>query len=329
MAEILKPYQRDPQKIGNFNLFSPASAYMSKQDFGKHHLSIWVSDYESVVAAANAGADLIYAGGDELTGFSWNEDIFTEAIEKAHSCGARFVIGLPRINRESQRQLWEKYLQMALRIPSDGVIVSDLGTLQLVLQTTELSIYLNYTFNFFNSYALTYLRNPRIKQFTLSPELTLEQIREIRRHQPEIGLECLVQGPLELMVSEYCPLASQAAKGECHQVCRHDNYFLRDRLQLDFPVFMDQYCRLHLLNTKDLCLYSDLEKIIAIPNIVFRFEFKTIPANLVVPFISEYRRALKTISAGEQITDEELALQRLKLLSGRGITKGHYFRGVD
>jgi putative protease len=131
------------------------------------------------------------------------------------------------------------------------------------------------------------------------------------------------------MVSEYCPLASQAAKGECHQVCRHDNYFLRDRLQLDFPVFMDQYCRLHLLNTKDLCLYSDLEKIIAIPNIVFRFEFKTIPANLVVPFISEYRRALKTISAGEQITDEELALQRLKLLSGRGITKGHYFRGVD
>jgi U32 family peptidase len=219
---------------------------------------------------------------------------------------------------------------MVFKLPTDGIMVSDLGTLQVVLTETEQAVYLNYTLNFFNSYGLSYFKNPRIKQITLSPELTFEQIREIRWHQPDIGLECLVQGPLELMVSEYCPMDSVLAdKGQCRKVCRQNEYFLRDRLQLDFPLYTDQFCRLHLLNAKDLCLYEDLRKLAEIPGLTLRLELKTYPAERLGRFVKEYSKALKVIGGGQEITDGESVIRDFKSLTGRGITKGHYFRGVD
>ena len=174
------------------------------------------------------------------------------------------------------------------------------------------------------------LENPRIKQITLSPELTFEQIREIRWHQPDIGLECLVQGPLELMVSEYCPMDSLSTdKDQCRKVCRQNEYFLRDRLQLDFPIYTDQYCRLHLLNAKDLCLYEDLRRLAEIPAVVLRLELKTYPTERLGRFVKEYSKALKYIGNGKELPDGESVIRDFKSTTGRGITKGHYFRGVE
>jgi putative protease len=329
-AAKLKPYQKKTLNLGIKNLFGGTVKNSPKNGSRQRSLSVWVADYESVAVAANIGVDLIYVGGDELTGFHWTEKALIDAIEKAHGSGARLIIGLPRINRERQLSEWNTYLQMVLQLPADGIMVSELGTLQMVLKETERAVYLNYTFNFFNSYALSFLKNPQIKQITLSPELTFEQIKEIRWHQPDIRLECLVQGPLELMVSEYCPLDSLlAVKEECRKLCRQNEYFLRDRLQLDFPIYTDQYCRLHLLNAKDLCLYEDLGKLALIPDVVFRLELKTYPADRVGLFVKEYNKALEVIGSGQEMVADESVIHNFKSLTGRGITKGHYFRGVD
>jgi putative protease len=332
-ADILKKYPKQNVRLGNIKLFNDSPKSLPKK-FHRLDLSVWVADYQGVVAAATSGANLIYAGGDELTDFHWDAGNLADAIQMAHRHGARLVIGLPRINREGQRQRWNDYLQMIIQLPADGIMLSDLGSLQRVLDGTELPIYLNYSFNFFNSYALTFLSNPRIRirQLTLSPELTLEQIREIRRHQPDLELECLVQGPLELMVSEYCPLASTStSENGCGNRCRQSHYFLRDRMQLDFPIYTDQYCRLHLLNAKDLCLYGDLEKILTVPGLVLRLELKTYHANQVPSFVQSYRNALKAVAENRESAagDNESVITQFKSLTGRGITKGHYFRGVD
>lgn len=332
-ADILKQYPKRNARLDNIKLFNDSPKSLPKKR-PQQNLSVWVADYQGVVAAATSGANLIYAGGDELTDFHWNADNLADAIQMAHQHGARLVIGLPRINREGQRRLWNDYLQMIIQLPADGIMLSDLGSYQRVLDGTEFPIYLNYSFNFFNSYALTFLTNPRlrIRQLTLSPELTLEQVREIRRHQPDLELECLVQGPLELMISEYCPLASTfPSENGCGNLCRHNHYFLRDRMQLDFPIYTDQYCRLHLLNAKDLCLYGDLEKILTVPGLVLRLELKTYHANQLTPFVQSYHNALKAIAENREsaAADNESVISQFKSATGRGITKGHYFRGVD
>ena len=151
-----------------------------------------------------------------------------------------------------------------------------------------------------------------------------ELLKEHSASDPE--LECLIQGPLELMVSEYCPIGSLVGKEKegCHGFCRNGRYFLKDRLQMDFPIFTDQYCRMHLLNSVDLCLYSDLEKLAQL-QLTLRLELKTFGAEAVGFFVENYQQKKN----GNGPVDPEKIIEEFRRITGRGITKGHYFRGVE
>lgn len=298
---------------------------------GHHHqpqLSVWAADLDGVYEAALAGAELIYAGGDELTGFKWDQAAFSRAVAMAHEVGARLVVGLPRINREEHRLLWERYPGYAMMAKADGVSVSDLGSWELVHSQTDLPIYLNYTLNFFNHWSFNFMRSERIRQITVSPELTLTQIAELTKGAP-VPLECLIHGPIELMVSEYCPIGAHGPQsGPCNRDCRKQSFALRDRMQLDFPVVTDQFCRMHLLNSKDLCLYGELERLVKFP-LTLRLELKTYTPHQTAAVVNAYRYALNQWIAGKKIADVEGMMEQFKRLSGRGITKGHFFRGVE
>lgn len=290
-------------------------------------LSVWVADLPGVAAAAEAGADLIYVGGDELTNFHWDQSSLNQACEIAHTQGVKLVAGLPRINREGQKSQWLPYFSNILETENDGIIVSDLGGLELALAESDRPLYLNYTLNFFNRWSLEFPANRRIKQITISPELSLAQISELIKTlaSTDPDLECLVQGPLELMVSEYCPIGSLTGQEneKCRRYCRNGRYYLKDRMKMDFPVYTDQFCRMHLLNSVDLCLYPDLERLSQLP-LALRLELKTFRAEAVAFFTANYKQKL----SGGGTMDSEKVIEEFRRITGRGITKGHYFRGV-
>lgn len=293
-------------------------------------LSVWVADLDSLREAALAGADLIYAGGDELTGYHWDSAAFKRAASMAHEAGARFVLGTPRINREDHRSFWEKYPEYANDSGADGVIVSEPGMLQLMLEATDLPVYLNYPLNFFNHWSSRFLAVKRIIQFTASPELTLAQLQDLGKWRPAPNMEWLVHGPLELMVSEYCPIHSlESGTSRCATPCRNHRYFLQDRLKFEFPVVTDGFCRMHLLNSKDLCLYGELHKLMMVAPFALRLELKVYPPSTVAMITNAYHFALRCLSEGRQLPDSDGVIAGINRLTGRGITKGHYFRGVD
>ena len=300
-----------------------------------------------MIAAAGNGADLIYTGGDELaplnqTRFHWDLHQLKEAINQAHQAGAGLIIGLPGIQKEEQLALGcgLKELQNILTLAADGIMVSNLGTLQIALQESQLPLYLNYTLNLFNDCGIRGIREllgRRLEQITLSPELTMEQIHGLYSLKIGPRLECLVQGPLELMIAEYCPIGSILSRDEsCVRmpssscVAEKGPYAFRDRLNLDFPVAMDQFCRMHLFNSKDLCLYEDLRVLIKPYPLVLRLEMKIHPAVEVGYFCKAYKNRLEKIER-EQVSNEggELVVDEFIKHTGRGITKGHYFRGVE
>ena len=155
--ERLLPWRRDPITISKNLLGRVEFKKLTKPAITNEQtaLNVWVADLAGVAAAAAAGADLVYAGGDELTAFSWDETLFKEAISQAHRHGTKLVIAMPRINREGQRDHWWPLWQMALAAWADGVMVSDLGSLYLAQQEPKLRrVYLNYTLNFFNTWAV-------------------------------------------------------------------------------------------------------------------------------------------------------------------------------
>lgn len=291
-------------------------------------LSVWAADLDGVYEAALAGAELIYAGGDELTGFSWDQAAFSRAVAIAREAGAKLVVGMPRINREEHRPLWERYPEYAVKAQADGIIVSDLGGWEMVRSRTDLPIYLNYTLNFFNRWAFRFMADRRIRQITVSLELTLSQVAALAEVSP-VPLECVIHGPLELMVSEYCPIGALGSpSGSCNRDCRNHSFVLRDRLQMDFPVFTDQFCRMHLLNANDLCLYGELERLAKLP-LVLRLELKTYTPQQTAMVVNAYRYALNQRLSGGNVGDVEGMMEQFKRLTGRGITKGHFFRGVE
>jgi len=317
---------RQPIKIPKLHYDLNQTKKLTRQS---PNLSVWVSDLEGVAAIAPLRVQQIYVGGDELTGFHWNTKNYRVAIDLAHAAGVRLIVALPRINREGQRQAWEQAWQELQAAEPDGVLVSELGSLTLA-KTGKLPIYLNYPMNIFNAAAVELGHNYAVKQIALSPELSLTQLSYLAQMETEINLECLIHGGLELMVSEYCPLGSWLnPQTPCSRPCQKNHYALRDRLGLDFPIYTDQFCRMHLYNSKELCLYGDLEKLRSLSKMIWRLELKTFSTSVAVAIVARYQRIIERITTKTVSLEREDLLQELKAIMGREITKGHYFRGVE
>ncbi|MGD8401429.1 MAG: DUF3656 domain-containing protein [Bacillota bacterium] len=327
----LLPYQRPAVQV-NAGAVLAELPRREQRPLHPPRLSVWVGDLESVRAAARAGAALIYVGGDELTTFRWTEDHLRAAVAVAHEHGARLVMALPRLNPEGQCDLWSYYYNLLADLAPDGIIVSDLGLVNLGLQKAKRPLYLNYPLNFFNSHALQLMSDPLIKQIAVSPELTLKQIVALQPPDNGAQLEAVVHGPLELMVSEYCPISAlQEEPGGCQKLCKTGQFALQDRMKLAFPVYTDQFCRMHLFNSKDHCLYGVLDQMTHCGLGMLRLELKIYPADLVRMITAAYSQRLAQLTAGAapEAGDGDRVIEEWQRLTGRGITKGHYFRGVE
>lgn len=327
-AARLAVYRRQPIQVTR-----PTNPPAVKHQTGKERpkISIWVADLAGVEQAIAAKADLIYAGGDEFTQFHWSEENLQEAVAKAEAHFIPLILATPRIMREGQRPAWTALIERIRKVNPAGVLASDLGALEWFLHQSELPLYINSTLNLFNHWSIAGFETQRVKQVCASPELTLEQLLALQKAELKPDLEVMVHGSMELMVSEYCPIHSLTVTSEtCHHACKEAPYYLRDRLNFDFPVLTDQFCRMHLLNSKDLCLIEDLAKLSKLRRPVMRLDLRTYPSDSVSYFIDMYRQRLNEIVAGNPVSvDLDKFIAENKRLTGRGITKGHYFRGVE
>lgn len=89
--------------------------------------------------------------------------------------------------------------------------------------------------NIYNSSCLEFWHEAGARGAVLSAELTLKQIEHLCAVSP-MPLECLVQGRIEMMVSEYCAGGSFLGgldKGKCSFNCR-EQLFLNDRKDASF-----------------------------------------------------------------------------------------------
>jgi hypothetical protein len=67
-----------------------------------------------------------------------------------------------------------------------------------------------------------------------------------------------------------------------------------------------------------------LERLAKLPQVI-RLELKTFGAEAVRFFVKSYQQKL----LGKGPIDDESVIKEFRKITGRGITKGHYFRGVE
>ncbi len=257
-------------------------------------LAVNTSTIEGFEAAVDGGADVVYIGSD----VSENNEPQMNAPSRAsggRKQGVGVFISTPRIVKEIEN--------LNANLDSDGFLVSNLGILYHLRRLNMVKpMVIDYPFNIFNHLTMEYLLNYS-HRVTLSPELTLEDIRSLT---PYGATECIVHGFFPLMVSEHDLVGNLFSGGT-------KDTLLKDEKGFAFPVKTDMQGRTYLMNSRELCMLEYVPEIMEAGVECLRIEAGMYDSNKTGEITKAYRRAM----------DKRM---------GRGCegeyTTGHYFRGV-
>lgn len=315
-------------------------AWPSPKDKNRRHqaqLSVQVGDLASVEAALEAGADLIYFGGERLRRKkSIAETDFSAVVQSCHARGTRAVLVIPRIFHEDEVEKIKAYCLKGQEAGVDGFLAGNPGALQLAKDLGLNGIRADYSLNVFNLLTAKHLLAGGVVGITLSPELTLAQIRELAGAGSFAFAhpvwECFVHGALPLMLTEHCTIGNVLGEGHqdrgCPLPCRKQAYSLKDRLNMHFPLESVENCRMFIFNSKVLNMLEQLSELLAARVNWLRIEARREEAYWVKKVVQVYRAELARAEKGAvQPLPESMAI--LEELSPAGFTKGHYFRGVE
>lgn len=291
----------------------------------KSRLMAAVDSLEQMAAAIDGGADGILFGGESYHHQIISEEDYKKAWQMAKKAGVRFDINTPRILRDNAKKSVENLLASLREFPPVAVHVHNIGTLAMVRRLTDFPIHADYSLISYNEVTLSALQGLGVVEATLSPELNEGQMKKLAR-KSHLPLTAIVHGRLELMVSEYCVTGSflgGAGQKPCSQPCTKGKYFLKDRKEALFPLVMDQYCHMHVLNSKTLSMLPHAMKFLPAGLSTLRIEGKYFSPNELKKITGAYR---KVMDWSEEMDEAQQAF--IEQQEGREITRGHYFRGV-
>lgn len=274
---------------------------------------------DGVAAAVAHGADIILFGGESYHHHPFGTKAWQAAVQAAHEQGAALWAATPRIVREEHRAAVQNELERAIAAGIDGIYAGAMAVFTMLEDlNVTLPVRADWSLNIFNSQAAQVYTALGCTAVTASVEATLRQMKEMVRLSG-CPIEAVVQGRAEMMVTESCVISSFAGKGQkkgCPGVCARGAYALRDRRDETFPVVTDQYCRNHILNSRDLDMapyYKDLRRagIAAI-----RIEGRGRNPQWIGQQVSRYRRlcdGTETMLLGKE---------------DQTVTRGHFFHGI-
>lgn len=299
-------------------------------------LAISVDNKEGAVAAIKSGVDVLYWGGDLL---SLNEilktDQWEDVAELARQNNISLAVALPRITKQIDHEKMTLLFKRGAKRKQTGIRLGNLGAAEVLKNKNKWGLIADYPLNLFNSSSLSFFYERGFQKVVLSPELTLNQIKKLHRPH-DMKIECIVHGQLPVMISEYCPFKNKktaCVRSGSSSSCLYKNkkVVLQDKAGYNFPVQMDAQCRMILFNSKELCLYSHLEEFTETGIDSLRIEAVGRSAAYIGKVVSLYRHVLDSYKKGTPLNGDELKKNKdiLEKLSAGGITRGHYFRGVE
>jgi putative protease len=316
-------------------------------------LSVRVAMPEGVNAAVSGGAARVYVDIEGITG---NEPATNAAIEEAHRAGAIVFIRLPDIVKDKEMALVTGTLDKLHGV--DGILATGPDQISWLKEMYDLPLAADHPANVFNTQGLDFLTGLGACSITVSPELTLD---EIARISAGYDIECLVQGSVQLMISEHCMIGgikgcnSPIVKGCDSQIevkgefkgsmtteqvpCRPGSTAggvtgvtrcsIRDKKGFVFPVRHDNQCRTHIYNSKELGLIDSIPDLLEAGVRSLRIEGMFYDAKQVEEVTMLYSGAIDTYLKNPAQYDESVYLSRLKIMFPGNLTTGHYFRGVQ
>ncbi|MGI6168859.1 MAG: peptidase U32 family protein [Christensenellales bacterium] len=291
-------------------------------------------DMEKLETALYFGADAVYFSGNRLTlrAFSANFDDgqIKKAIDLVHDRGKKAYVALNAIAHNRDLPGLSEDIGRLSAFEADGVIVSDLGIIRAIRQTApELDVHLSVQASCCNSLAANAYYELGVRRIILSRELSLEEIRQIRRETPrDLKLEVFVHGAMCMAYSGRCHLSHvmtgrDANAGACAQPCRWRYGLVEEkRPGVYYPIEQDGRGS-YVLSARDLCMIRHIRELREAGVDSFKIEGRMKSVYYVGNVVNAYRRAI------DGTNDEETLYRELEKSSHRPYDTGFFFGRPD
>jgi putative protease len=258
---------------------------------GRTELLAPARDLECGRAAVDCGADAVYIGADrfgarEAAGNSL--DTIAALVNYAHLYWVRVYVTINTLLTERELATAERLAWQLHALGVDALIVQDAGLLECDLP--PLPLIASTQMHNATSEKVAFLERVGFSRAILARELSLEDIRAVRRQAPNIELECFVHGALCVCYSGQCYLSlanggRSGNRGQCAQPCRKP-YRLVDA---GGRVVHE---RAHLLSLKDLNLSAHLTELLDAGVTSFKIEGRLKDMPYVANAVAYYRACL-------------------------------------
>lgn len=285
-------------------------------------ISARVDEIEGVKAAIAGGAQKIVFGGDRLSRTPYALSIYDEVARLCAQSDVICTFATPRVVKDDEVEAYKHTLEAIVQAHPDSISIH---VPQALLWLRELgytgAIEADTGLNIFNTPTLHFWEQLHISCVNPSQELTLKQITELAKHS-HVPIETMIHGYTEMMISEYCAIASFVGTGSkvnCPMPCIKKSYSLKDRKGEIFPIRTDPYCRMHIMNSHEMDMRAYVPMLLQKGISILRIDGRHMKPSYVKDIVSQYVGiATGTMEAPPKKIDSQ----------GESITRGHYFRGI-
>ena len=285
-------------------------------------ISARVDEIEGVKAAISGGAQKIVFGGDRLSRTPYALSVYDEVARLCAQSDVICTFATPRVVKDDEVEAYTHTLEAIVQAHPDSISIY---VPQALLWLRELgytgAIEADTGLNIFNTPTLHFWEQLHISCVNPSQELTLKQITELAKHS-HVPIETMVHGYTEMMISEYCAIASFVGTGSkvnCPMPCVKESYSLKDRKGEIFPIRTDPYCRMHIMNSHEMDMRAYVPMLLQKGISILRVDGRHMRPSYVKDIVSQYVGiATGTMEAPPKKIDSQ----------GESITRGHYFRGI-
>lgn len=274
-------------------------------------------NWETLVAAIDAGADAIYLGGKHFnmrmlkSDANFDNEMLKKAVEYAHAHGVMLYITINNLISDEEIPELEEYLTYLNEIQPDAILIQDLAVAQIVKKLgLNITMHASIMMNSHSNAAIKKLKEYGIRRVVVSREMSLKELSELKAVDSDFELEYFVHGDMCISESGQCIhsgvlFANSSNRGRCMKACRWPYKIIDEQTGQEQETTTDGDYRLAL---KDMCMYRNIPDLIQAGVYSFKIEGRMRSADFVANIVSIYRRAIDNYvadPAGYHVNEED------------------------
>lgn len=304
----------------------------------KPEILVPAGSLEVLKTAVIFGADAVYIGGEafglraQAKNFSLEE--MREGITFAHEKGVKVYVTANILAHNYDLEGVRDYFKELREIKPDGLIIADPAVFSIAKEICpEIDRHISTQANNTNYGTYRFWYELGAKRVVSARELSIEEIKEIRRNIPEdMEIETFVHGAMCISYSGRCLLSNyftgrDANRGACTHPCRWKYAVVEETRPGEYMPVYENERGTFIFNSKDLCMIEHIPELVDAGIDSFKIEGRMKTALYVATVARTYRKALDDYFESPKKYEENMEWYRTQIASCtyRQFTTGFFF----